>query len=461
MRFLILAVAASGSSVIDVTSSSAKVDVPSSQENIELPSSGEIEVPSPEEVGEPGSEAVDVPSPGKIRMHARRVEISHLTDLDPSFKVVGHYMMGPMDMVVLVRPDGSLMFMERQEDKYVQSQEGEMESVSEIFKHELETHKLVPMELNNHEILKTFEYAGSVFFGNLYYPSIHEALNNPLIGALMNPMIRAELLQGTTEWSEKGLVVFHDKQGWRTETLSMVSHDLSSVFLLSRAGEKSFSEIPEDEKRKQFILNEIQAGRIVPEQVGLHTIAARDGDAGYNVLSHDGARFVFAKSELTDAFLGPRLGISRRMLCHNAPDVEQSMTSSLREEYDLVAHFILNFEMAAQMVVVQKKADRSVALLMGEGDFGKPLLKVYPSSGEKQEEEDIFVGEAKKLVEAEGFSPQPWEDHTVYEWLELRKSFAIYTLSEPMATIVPMTVDEPAIRFITTAMGMADHEMKT
>jgi hypothetical protein len=388
-----------------------------------------------------------------MEIHPHFTPVPSLSELDPAIKVLAHYI-ADNEWVVLVRPDQSLLILMRNGDKYVESKEADLEESSTILKHELDVGKLVLMPLTGHLVLKT-DTSGGLLLGDKKFATAKDALNDERCGALINPLLRVEPLKGMSEWKDKGLVVFHFQQSWSKETVIMQSKD-GSIFSLFRGPNGMFIQSTQDGKLMEHLILEIASKRIVTQEVGLHTIVMRIGDEGYYVLSHDGARFVPALSELQDHFLGPRLGLDARMKCHSVPIVDKLGQDFLIAEYDLVAYFIINDSgKAQQLVVIKKKVDESIAILWSpKGDMSTPFTLIDLTHSTTSDLRESLLLNAKALVESSDFIAQPWEDHTVYEWLEIHKSFAIHTLSEPRASIKTVWSDIPAIRLIVPVLGL-------
>ena len=411
-----------------------------------------------------GAHTPVVVSPEKaIGAHTRVVggqPIKELTDLDPAIKVLAHFQ-GDTEQVVLVRPDGTLFAMQRHGDVLVDDKvEPELVAALPIYADELKAGVLVPQPLDHHPILKFFEDSSDVEFENKRFKEVEQALADPVVGALVGPVLRTEALRGTEEWKSKGLVVFHLSEGGDADRIAMISSDFSQLFGLERDedGELTLAEQgPGDAHILKHFEIELRRGNIELEALGRNHIIMKIGKKGFSVLGTTGARFVPTASVLADPFLGPRIGFDRRMKCHTVPSVDESLPGSLEDDFSLVVHYILNNDIDAQFVIAKKKSDGSIWVLSSSEDEGaRGLLTVEYSPDSEDADTKAFREAGRKLAESSDFVEESWGDHTVYEWMELENSFAIHSLERPGATIVGKSSAVPAIALMATVMAEAE-----
>jgi hypothetical protein len=383
-----------------------------------------------------------------INVHTPVTEVRALTELDSAYKVLAHLKKTDIEFVVLVRPDGSLFYMSHDGQNFVDHSE-DPDAIITLsgFKSELEAGSIHPMDIDKH---LTIELGSNGFsFGDKRFESLASALVDPKAMAMISPWWRMKAFRGAKEWERKGAVLYHyfDPYDYDVDEIIMESFDSRRLLYLKR-DEKGFKEVEVPENAEELFDHfdlEVTSGSIGVERLGRNTIIVEVGDKGFALLTRTGGRFVATDSVLTDPFLGPRIGMHRRMKCHTVPKVDSSLQGSLEEDYIPIAHYILNNDLDAQMVVTKKVSDGSIWILMGNKDDEGGRLSVCNS---KYSIEKRFVENMKKLSDSGDFVQQSWKDHTVYEWNEKESYFAIHELSQRVATIVPKNSELPAVRFL-------------
>lgn len=135
------------------------------------------------------------------------------------------------------------------------------------------------------------------------------------------------------------------------------------------------------------------------------------------------------------------------MRCHTVPTLTDAIKGSLKDDYAVMVHFILDHEKGAEMVIAKKNSDGSILVLRNDESDRSGSLSVWYSSESEDSEHKKVTDEVKNLAKLMGLTLEPWEDHKVYEFIKAGE-FAIHSLNQPGAKIVRVGDSEPALRFL-------------